>query len=368
MTHPLHPAVRWALAPAGAVFGRIISARNALFDAEIFSAERLSVPVLCVGNLTTGGTGKTPIVSMIAARLTTGGLRVAILSRGYGGAAGAGPLVLRDGRLDSDAPPADPATTGDEPILLSHQLPGVPIVIGADRRLTGRFAVERLGAQVLLLDDGFQHRRLARDLDIVALDAMDPFGHYHMLPSGLLREPISALRRAGVIVVTRSHPDDPLETLRKVLSRMNPAAPVFRAWHRPLGLVPIAAGAAAGGDRDPGWLSGRKVAAFCAIGNPEGFHALLESVGVAVVLFRAWRDHHRYAPEELESFADEARRAGAEAILTTEKDAVRLSLQAPPTAGSLPLLALRVRCEIEREEEFFALIAERAGLTAEPRE
>ena len=386
MSRPLNPLLRWILAPPSALYGLAVSARNGLYDAGVLRAERLTVPVVCVGNLTTGGTGKTPLVAAIAERLSAV-VPLAILTRGYGGRAGAGPLLLVNGHLEAPdglAPagepthdPADPAVAGDEPVLLSRQLPTVPIVVGADRRRTGRFAVERLGARLVLLDDGFQHRRLARDLDIVALDAMDPFGTYHMLPSGLLREPFTALRRAGMVVVTRSHPDDPLETLRKVVARMNPAAPVFRAWHRPVAIVPVLAGtdAAPGFDPariadparsvDPGrsveWIRGRPLAAFCGIGNPAGFVSLLESLGARVVAFRPWRDHHRYTREEIEGLASEAARAGAEAILTTEKDAVRIP-RISTNGAVLPLLALRVRCEIERPEEFFARLARAAGL------
>ena len=342
------PWARLLLAPPSVLYRGAVGLRNSLFDSGAFHAERLPVPVVSVGNITAGGTGKTPLVAAIAKALAARGRKIAILTRGYGGSGRF--LVLRDGSN------AGPEEAGDEPILLARQVAGVPIVVGADRRRTGRIAVE-LGAEALLLDDGFQHRWLWRDLDIVVIDACDPFGHYRLLPSGRLREPLTALGRADVFVVTRSHPHDPLQTLCEVIRQYNPNAALFRAFHRPVSFVPLA-----GGEEVPlEALRGEACGAFCGIGNPEAFRSDLQLLGVRMVLFEPFRDHHAYNANELVRLSRLAREAGAGHLITTEKDAVRIAAVKgfSPTASGLPLLALRARCEIE--QEFFALV-ERAAL------
>jgi tetraacyldisaccharide 4'-kinase len=344
------------LAPAALLYGGVVHVRNRLFDMGIFTSQELPIPVISIGNLTVGGTGKTPLVATLARHIAERGQRAAILSRGYGGSLSGRPYVVSNGN-GASGPLTGADVAGDEPVLLSQQLPDVCVVVGGNRRETGTIALEQLGADVILLDDGFQHRWLRRDLDILVLDAGEPFGRYRLLPSGLLREPISSLERANIVVVTRSHPDDPLQTLQEVVRRHNPAAPVFRAYHRPVCFVPLD-GSTVVPLRD---LSGIKAAAFCGIGNPDAFRADLLELGVDIVVFEPFRDHHRYSGEEIARLFRDAREAGAGCLITTEKDAVRLppgpsggSKGAGTVSGALPIFALRIRCDVHPEAAFFA--------------
>ena len=360
------PLARLALTAPTILYRSGVAARNWLFDAGMLRRARLPVPVISVGNITVGGTGKTPLVSEIVRHLSGRALRAAVLTRGYGRqrrGRGAGPIVLRSGpgpgvsggAVLLDPSTADSRVTGDEPLMLARQNPGVPIVIGTDRRETGRLAVEQLGAQAVLLDDGFQHRWLARDLDIVVLDSYDPFGHFRLLPSGRLREPLSSLGRADVLVVTRAPTGDPLQTLQDVVRRHNAGAPCFRASQRPVSLVPISGGA----EIATSSLAGKPVAAFCGIGNPESFRSGLLALDAPVVRFDAFRDHFSYTIGDVTRLLALARRAGAACLVTTEKDATRIdgaALEPAPPGRALPILVLRIRCEIEEGEAFFKLL------------
>ena len=307
-------SARAVLASAAVPYRFAVAARNAAFDRGWKSRFRAAVPVMSIGNITLGGTGKTPMVEWTARFLRERGLRVAILSRGYGG----------KGRIN------------DEGLVLEENLPDVPHLQGADRCALARIAAEELESEVVVLDDGFQHRRLARDLDIVLLDALDPFGLGRMFPRGLLREPISALKRAGVVVLSRADLVSP-ETRSRIRERAERHAGPLR-WaecrHAPRDLI--------GEGVEPksiGTLGGRKVLAFCGLGNPTGFRRTVESLGAEIVGFRAFPDHHAYTRGDVESLASEARGAGAEVALTSQKDSVKLRT---PTLGAVPLRALRI--------------------------
>jgi len=290
---------------------------------------RARCPVASVGNLTVGGTGKTPMVAYLANLVAGEGYRPLIVSRGYGAERGA---------------------MNEEARELAERCPGIPHVQGADRLRAVRAYAAAHPCDVAILDDGFQHRRLARDLDIVLLDALRPFGYGHLLPRGLLREPPSALRRADVLVVTRADLVD-AEALARVKEAAEryagTAAPVLTAEHRPAGLV------FADGSRAPSeWLAGRTVAAACAIGNPEAFRRTLERLDARVVRLDAFRDHHAYTAEDLSRLAGAAREAGAAALVTTGKDFVKWrplladgtfqAAQAEGDALSPPVAALEV--------------------------
>ena len=293
-----------------------VLARNLAFDRGWKAAGRVGVPVVSVGNLTLGGTGKTPAVEWVARWFRARNRRVAILSRGYG----------------------DSAKTGlnDEGRVLEENLPDVPHLQGRDRVALAKLAEEELLSEVLILDDGFQHRRLARELDIVLLDALDPFGLGRIFPRGLLREPVGSLRRAGVVVLSRADlVDAPTRSLIRAEAERR-AGPLrwAEARHAPMGLLD------AGGVSSPlAEIAGRPVAAFCGIGNPEGFRRTLASLGVNVVGFRAFPDHHAYNGSDVASLADWVRGLGADLALTTQKDLVKVRLDA---LGLVPLRALRV--------------------------
>ncbi len=276
------------------------------------------MPVVSVGNLTLGGTGKTPMVEYVARWARGRGLRAAILSRGYGQSEG----------------------LNDEGRVLEENLPDVPHLQGRDRAGLARIAVVELESELLILDDGFQHRRLARDLDIVLLDALDPFGLGRVFPRGLLREPIGGLRRAGIVILSRG--DLVSASDRAAIRRRAEHAAGPLAWavarHAPLALIEEGAGEVALEE-----LHGRKVAAFCGIGNPDGFRGTLEVLGVSPIGFRAYPDHHPYTASDLSDLAGWASGLGADLALTTQKDLVKLRVG---RLGAVPLRALRVGLEV----------------------
>lgn len=329
-------ALAW---PVAGIYGAAIRIRNRRFDRPGTST-RIAVPVISVGNLTVGGTGKTPMVVTVCRLLAEAGARPAIVSRGYGGTAGRGPLLVGGGG-DRDAP--GPERTGDEPALLARVLPGIPVIVGSDRVAGARDAIAR-GAGVVVLDDGFQHRRLHRDVDIVLIDATDPFGAGRLLPAGRLREPLAGLSRSDLVVITRCAPDLPLDRILDTIRRHRPDGPVIRATHRVVGFV----------DR-----SGRpapaptRAVAFCGIGNPSSFERDLRNAGVEVSSLVAFRDHRPYGPGDLEALADDARRRSA-ALVTTEKDLVRLERADAPDPG--PVVALRIETVLDDHAPLVALL------------
>ena len=279
--------------------------------------------MISVGNLTLGGTGKTPMVEYVARWGRSRGLRVAILGRGY----------------------AQDEGLNDEGRVLEENLPDVPHLQGRDRPSLARVAVEELESQLLVLDDGLQHRRLARDLDIVLLDALDPFGLGRVFPRGLLREPVGSLRRAGVVVLSRGDlvPESERLAIRaKAERRAGPLAWAV-ARHAPSGLL------AEGGPEEPlDSLGERPVAAFCGIGNPEGFRRTLEGMGARVVGFRAFPDHHPYSAKDVADLTSWVRDLGAGLALTTQKDSVKLRAA---NLGPVPLRALRIGLEVVEGED-----------------
>jgi tetraacyldisaccharide 4'-kinase len=299
--------------------------RNWLYDRGWKQSWRAPVPVVSVGNLTLGGTGKTPCVEYVARVLCDGHRRVAILSRGYGSAGG----------------------RNDEALLLEDNLPDVPHLQGADRADLARIAVEELESEALVLDDGFQHRRLARDLDVVLVDATDPWGHGRLFPRGLLRESPRGLRRAGAVVLTRCDQVEPsrLERLRADVARLAPHAAVAESVHAPLDLVNPA------GTRPADDLAGRRVAAFCGVGNPDSFRNTLAGAGAEVGEFRTYPDHHPYTREDVEALREWGRRLPPDCtIVTTQKDMVKLRLE---SLGGRGLWALRVRLRFLTGQDAF---------------
>jgi tetraacyldisaccharide 4'-kinase len=337
------PGARLALAALGAAsegYRAAVTLRGWLYRRGWLARHRLSRPVISVGNLEAGGTGKTPLVVLLAGWLQEAGLRVAVVSRGWRGQAAGAVNVVSDGlRVLLSAREA-----GDEPYLLARMLPGVAVLTGARRHEPGRVATG-LGAEVIVLDDGFQHLALARDLDIVVLG--ERFASGRLLPRGLLREPVSALGRAHAFVLTAPRGAE----LAGWLARRFPGKPSFAARHLPVGLRQI------GGEAElpPESLSGRPVVAFCAIGAPERFRRTLQELSAEVRDFRTFPDHHRFGRPELTALAQAARREQA-MLVTTEKDAARL--EGPLGAE---VWALGVRLEVDGAEGLRALVLRAAG-------
>ena len=307
---------------------------------------RLPCPVLCIGNLTTGGTGKTPMTQALCRLLLAEGKRVVVLSRGYGGENEYGCAVVSDGeRVLLNAHEA-----GDEAYLLASTLPGIPVVVGKDRRVTGALAWERFQPDVIVLDDGMQFWQLHRDLDIVLLNACEPFDNGWTFPRGLLREPPSHLRRAGIVVLTNAQRAGiaQVTAVKKQVAKLAPGCPVFTA-----DLAPIELRDLTGKMNCPVlWLQGRRVAALSALGNPAAFETMLETLGASLTACYRFRDHKTITAEELAQVCRAAQSAGAEAVITTEKDAVKLSL----TSEIVPLLALQVEMQIAGEPELWDVV------------
>jgi tetraacyldisaccharide 4'-kinase len=345
---PTQRATRQVLAVAALGYGAGVRLRNAGYRFGLLRVHRLPCRVVCVGNLTAGGTGKTPMVITLGRRLTDGGRKVAVLLRGYGRAE-SGVEVVSDGRNLF----LDWRQAGDEALLLAKSLPGVPIVVGGDRMAAGRLALQRFGPDTLLLDDGFQHRRLHRDLDLVMLDATDPFGGGRLLPRGFLREPVGALRRAHAVILSRTDQAAELAALRRCLEQMLPDAPQVLTRHRPTGLRELWSDR----QRPVESLRERRVLALSGIANPFGFHRTLTRLGAVLAAARTFPDHHPYSPADLAGVEGVAREVGAESIVTTEKDAIRI----PTGVASLPILALRVDLEITEGAEALERLLMRTG-------
>jgi tetraacyldisaccharide 4'-kinase len=310
-------------APLAPLYSGVVRLRNRLYDAGVLTVRRLEAPVIAVGNLTVGGTGKTPVTGYLADGLRARGFDVAILSRGYG-RSGREPRLVSDGRdLVAGA-----AEAGDEPFLLARDHPGIPVAVSADRMAAARLLPPPRAPRLFLLDDAFQHRALERDVDVLLVDAEAPFGNGKILPLGPLREPLRGVRRANLILVTRGDGTIP-PALRRVLERHHPTVPVFHATLSPR-RVRGPDGALASLDV----LAGRKAFAFSAIARPERFEADLGMTGARVVGSRRYRDHHPFSDADLKAIAAEAGSLGAECVVTTEKDRVRF----PPLPASAPSL------------------------------
>ncbi len=314
-------------------------------------ARRLDVPVISVGNLTMGGTGKSPCVLHLAGLLRATGHTPAILTRGYGRHALARDLAVAPGAQVSIE------ESGDEPqIFIRSGLAAVGI--GADRARAAALLLERFPADVFLLDDGFQHARLARDLDIVLVDALDPFGGGYVFPLGRLREPVSGLSRADAVIITRSQFSDLASAIEDAVRRANPQAQIFRAGIEPEAWVDAATGAHHLLDRPPF----AAVGGFCGLGNPQSFRRTLERLGAGPSAWFEFDDHHRYRPKELRSMAHHAAATGASALVTTEKDAVNLCAGFHEAIAPLEVYWLKVRMTMDREAEFLSLVTTVCGV------
>jgi tetraacyldisaccharide 4'-kinase len=332
--------VRALLSPlvvAEGLFRLGAAVRGALYDLGLARVARPPVPVVSVGNLTVGGAGKTPAAIAIGARLAALGRTVAVLSRGYG-ARRTDDRVVSDGR----ALLLGAAEGGDEPVLVARRLPGARVLCGPRRATLAIRAVEDLGADVLLLDDGFQHRALARDLDVVVLDVSNPFGNGHCLPRGPNREPRSALRRAGLVWLARvdeAAPGDPgPERLRDLAIRLTGRPPV-ESRHAPRDVLDGALSRSLGLP----WLAGRRLLLLSGLARPESFRRTATGLGAVVAAERVYPDHHPFDDAELREALAAAGSAGCDAVLLTEKDAMRLS---PERARDERLRVLRIEAEV----------------------
>ncbi len=327
------------LYPFSWIYGIVVAIRNARFERDQNRSEALPARVISVGNITVGGTGKTPLVISLAEWLQKRGHEVAILSRGYGRKT-PNVLTVSDGHYAL----TDPTVAGDEPVLMARRLDKIPIIVGKDRLSAGQMCTEQYGSKILLLDDGFQHLRMKRDLDILVIDALEPFGNRWLLPAGPLREPLKSLARANAIILSRT---DLAEGRREaVVSQVRcfTDAPIFYARHWAKDWVGISIHKTFALEE----LCGRFCLAFSGIGNPDAFHRTLHQIGVKVVGFLRFPDHHRYTERDLNRILRIAEKKGAVAIVTTEKDDVRLPQVWQPR---IPVYALRIEFRLDEGQE-----------------
>ena len=342
-------ALSWA-------FSGVVQLRLWLYRHRILHDQPLGCLVVVVGNLTVGGTGKTPVVEKFARALRDRGRKVAILSRGYKSKAPPfwekawrslshteepPPRIVSDGRavlLDSEQ-------AGDEPYMLARNLPGVVVLVDKNRVKAGAYAIKRFACDTLVLDDGFQYLPLKGRLNLLLVDKTNPFGNGLLLPRGTLREPVKHLRRASYVFLTKSDGRRDAD-LEAAIARHNPEVDIIECAHRPQHLQRCDGGGEAAGIREPlGWLKGRRIFAFSGIATPESFEKFLRDLGALVMGRERFLDHYRYTREDVAALFALARREGAECLVTTEKDSVRL----PPLDGApLPVYYLRLEIEIIR--------------------
>lgn len=315
-------------------YSMAVRLRNHLYSRRLLVAHHAGVPVLCVGNLTTGGTGKTPLVVWLCRHIREKGLACAILTRGY---------KTQKGELS------------DEPALLAAQCPDVPVVVNPDRVAGAAEAIRSHRAQVIVMDDGFQHRRLARDLDIIAVDATTPFGYGRVLPAGLLREPVTGLRRAHAVVLTRCNQvsEDALSQIENKIRRINRDLVISRSIHAPV-TIRTAQETEITLDR----IRGRRVFAFCGIGNPRAFLRTLEQLGTTLVGSRVFDDHYRYTAEDLRTIQEQAQDQQASLVLTTQKDWTKAA-KAGTMENDPPLAYLAIDMRFTAGEESLTALIDR---------
>jgi tetraacyldisaccharide 4'-kinase len=342
------PTSNLMLAPLSALYGIATRARQALYHQGAFSVERIKAPVISVGNITAGGTGKTPLVAWLARALALEGKRACILTRGYGRENPKSRVLVSDGERVL----ANAREGGDEPLMLAELLRGMAAVISdADRAGAARWAINNLNSDVFILDDGFQHLRIARDLDIVTVDAMNPWGGGHLLPRGALREPLAGLRRADCLVITRADQSKlDLDFLRAEASRLSGGRPVFLSRTK-LSRVRLLFSTKAAQDQDINAIT-QPIAAFCAIGNPLAFFKQLGDGGIELAHTRAFPDHHVYTQREIDRLSAEARSRGAQALVTTAKDAVKLR----SLSFTIPCYVLEIEIVFDEQDGLLDLL------------
>lgn len=299
------------------LYGIAIRFRLLAYREGLFKERSLPGFVVSIGNITCGGTGKTPATLMLAKWASDEGYRVAILSRGHGGKYRSKVHEVSDGKnIKSDS-----LLSGDEPLLLARELKGIPVILSKKRYLAGMYAHRKHGTNFFILDDGFQHLELKRDLDLVLIDAGSPFGNCRVLPAGPLREPVDQLQRADAFVITRAGDGDAAKRTSKILEERFPSIPTFSADHRPVKLIFPHQNE----DQSPFFLKDKRILAFAGIAYPEAFRETLSKLGADPVYFKSFRDHYRFKREEIEDLILKAEKAGADYILTTEKDWMRIA-------------------------------------------
>ena len=324
-------------------YGWAVRARTLSYAIGLRNPKRLPCPVISIGNITVGGTGKTPLVMTLARFLRDKGFRVAILSRGYKGKKTKNPLVS-DGQVVF----LSPEESGDEPHLMADTLKGIPVLVGKDRFINGQMAIQRFGVRGILLDDGYQHLQLHRDLNILLIDSNMGFGDHSLLPRGILREPLDHLSRADCFVLTKVEDPERCHHLETELQKAYPSIQVFHSQYQTVGLV-----GPRGEWEELPTLKGKRVLAISGIANPHYFSFLLRKCGMRVIKEEFFPDHHFYTHKDLASIQKKS--SGMDWVVTTEKDMLKFK---DLNIGTLPFRALRIEVKIQEEEAFFKKVLE----------
>jgi tetraacyldisaccharide 4'-kinase len=309
----------------------VISIRNRLYDLSILKSVKVPAAVISIGNITTGGTGKTPLVAWLCNYFIKQNVRTAVLTRGY--------------KQKNDI--------ADEPAMLAKAVPSLIVVVNPNRVAAANKAINEQKAKLLVMDDGFQHRKLSRDVNIVAIDATVPFGNEHLLPAGLLREPIKSLKRADAVVITRANQNSPeiIDEIKRRISKIKPDMVFAAAVHKPMYVklikdkqIPL--------DN----LKGRKVYAFCGIGNPDAFFQTLTDMSLNIVGTKVYNDHHVYTTDDIEAIYEDARYKQADYVLTTHKDWIKTALFSVERF-QIPFAAMMVELDfVDGRENIIALV------------
>ena len=332
---PLPTLLRFFLSVVGLFYGLIIKLRNSLYSNGKFKSHSAAAPVISIGNITTGGTGKTPLVIWLCNFLTGKNIPCAVLTRGYK-------------TKDSDL--------SDEPAIIAKNCPDAKVVINPDRCAGAKRAVEKLDAKALVMDDGFQHRKLKRNLDIIVIDATCPFGYGKILPAGLLREPIHSLTRAHAVIITRCNEvsaEDVRLIEEKVLT-VNQYLIIAKTQH-----CPVAIKALNGNSLELDQLKGKRVFAFCGIGNPNSFFNTIDFLEANKVGGNVYNDHHQYKSDDMADIYEEASYLNAELILTTQKDWTKVAIL-PPSQFNIPLAFLQIELKFTQGEDEIRQLIETA--------
>jgi tetraacyldisaccharide 4'-kinase len=325
------------------LYGGVVRARLLFYSFGLLKSKHISCPVVSVGNITLGGTGKTPLVMTLARGLLERGILTAILSRGYRREKTSGTIVT-----DGKSLFLTPEESGDEPNLMARNLKGIPVLVGRNRFISGQIALQRFGVRGLLLDDGYQHLQLHRDLDILLIDSETGFGNLHLFPRGILREPLSHLRRADLFLLTKARQSEADEALEARLRQLYPSTPIFHSHYEPLALI-----GPKGEWEDLESLKGKKVLAFSGVANPDYFSYLLRKFGIEIVKEMIFPDHHLYSAKDMAVIEEKSR--GMDRVVTTEKDMLKLGNL---DSADPPLRALRIKAKIWEEEKFYKKVLE----------
>lgn len=304
-----------------------VELRLAAYKLGIFKSHRLSVPVISVGNITWGGTGKTPLVEAICLYFSSQGKKIAILTRGYG--------------MDEDK-------------VLTENMPGVSVLVGRDRVRNAKSAEDTGRFDIFILDDGFQHLRIRRDIDIVAINAANPFGNGHLIPAGILREPVSHLSRADLTVITRSNMADPaaLNRIKKDISRVNPDAEIFDSLHQPVSFY-----SSRGEELALEYIKGKRIGALSGLGDNRSFIRTLKDLGAEVGTEFFYPDHHAYRKSETDRVIEECGKNSIDTVVTTQKDWIKLKGLLAEGSRKIEFLVLKIELKIKDEKKFFSRLS-----------